>query len=184
MPVVNDPRPEGPETVTVVLSDPSAGTRLGSLDSATLTIQASDQQPDGWISTASTSGYLGNNIYNTTAAAQTKKVNARRTQTRTFYARIYNDGTLRNTFTIKGSASQTGTRVRYYHGTTDVTTRLLSSTRWHVSCAPRGYVLVRAVIHLTSTAHIGTTKTADVTASWVGDGTRNDRVRGAVHVVR
>ena len=184
LPVIDDPLPERPETVVVVLSDPSPGTRLGILDSATLTIKASDQRPDAWVSTAPASGYVGNNIYNTTAAGQTKNVNARRTQTRTFYSRVYNDGNFRNTFSIKGSASPTGTRVRYYHGTTDVTTRLLSAAGWQVNCAPAGYVLVRAVIHLTSTARIGATKSARVTATWLGDGTRRDGVRGTVHVVR
>ena len=184
VPVVNDALREGPETVVLTLSGASPGARLGSPVSTTLTIRASDQRPDGWISTASASGYVGNNVYNTTSAGQTRTTNARRSQARTFYARVYNDGNVVNTFTVQGSGVPTGAWVRYYRGTSDVTSSLRSAAGWKVSVAPGRYVLVRFVIHLSATAGIGTTKGATVTATWAGDGTRIDRVRGAVHVVR
>jgi len=183
VPVTNDSLSEGPETVVVTLSDPSSA-RLGPPVSTTLTIAASDQRPDGLISTASASGYIGNNIYNTTAAGQTRTATAPRSKTRTFYARVYNDGNVVNTFTIKGSAAPAGAQVHYYRGTTDITPSLLSAAGWKARCTPGSYVIIRMVIRINPTARIGSTKAAKLTATWTGDGTRSDRVGGVVHVVR
>ena len=47
-----------------------------------MTIGASDRRPDALIGTASATGFIGADIYNTTATSQTKTVSARRGVTR------------------------------------------------------------------------------------------------------
>jgi hypothetical protein len=149
-----------------------------------VTIAPSDQRPDGWISTASTSGYVGNNVYNTTGYNQTKRRTADRTQTRTFYVRVYNDGNVTNTITLTGSAARSGSTVRYYSGTTNVTTAMRSAKGWKVTLAPGAYKLVKVRIKVLSTAAYDTLKPATVTGTWTGDGTRADTVKAVVKVTR
>jgi hypothetical protein len=150
----------------------------------TVTIKASDQRPDGWISTASGWGYVGNNVYNTTGAHQTKTLNARRAQYRDFHIRVYNDGNTTNTFTLKGSIAVSGSTVRYYAGDTNVTTAMRSATGYRVTLKAGVYTPLRVRITVGSTAAIGSAKPATVTARWTGDGTRTDLVKAVVTVVR
>jgi hypothetical protein len=180
----NDAAREAPETIVVTLSSPGAGTELGTPASMTVTIKASDQRPDGWISTASGRGYVGNNVYNTTGVDQTRTLNARRAQYRDFYVRVYNDGNATNTFTLKGSAAVSGSTVRYYAGSTSITTAMRSAAGYRVTLKAGAYKQLRVRITVGSSAAIGSAKPATVTAKWTGDGTRTDVVKAVVTVVR
>lgn len=181
--VVDDAAKESGETVTVSLSSP-VGTALGSPAAMTVTIRASDQQPDGWVSTASGSGYVGNDVYNTSGSGQTKRLAAQRTETRTFYVRLYNDGNVANTFALKGSGAGAGATVRYLAGGADVTAAMRSASGWKVSLKPGAYKLVKTRIKVREGASIGSIKTAKVTGTWTGDGIRSDVVKAVVKVVR
>ena len=181
--LTNDTAREGPETIVVSLTGPGAGTALGTPGSITLTINASDQQPDALISTSATSGYVGNDIYNTTGAGQTRTTTARRTEVRTFYVRVTNDGNTTNTFRLTGSAPTTGSSVRYHSGTTDITTQMRSATGYRLTLPAGGRKVLRVTIAITRSASIGSTKTATVRATWTGDGTRPDAVKATVRVV-
>jgi hypothetical protein len=181
--LTNDTAREGPETIVVSLTGPGAGTALGTPGSITLTINASDQQPDALISTSATSGYVGNDIYNTTGAGQTRTATARRTKVRTFYVRVTNDGNTTNTFRLTGSAPTTGSSVRYHSGTTDITTQMRSATGYRLTLPAGGRKVLRVTIAITRSASIGSTKTATVRATWTGDGTRPDAVKATVRVV-
>ncbi len=149
-----------------------------------LTIAASDQQPDGLISTAKSSGYVGNDVYNKTGTGQTKTTKARRTQVRTFYVRVSNDGNDTNTFTVKGSAAKAGSTVTYLSGTTNVTRAMRSTAGWRVRLGAGKTRLVTVRVAVTRTASIGTVLPATVRAAWSGDGTRADVVKATVKVVR
>jgi hypothetical protein len=183
VPVTNDPDAEGPETVVLSLT-PVAGTAAGVNPTTTLTIAASDQRPDGLISTAKSSGFVGNNVYNTTGAGQTKATKARRTQVRTFYVRVANDGNVTNTFTVKGSAAKAGSTVTYLSGTTNVTRAMRSSAGWRVTLGAGKVRAVTVRVAVTRTAKIGAVLPATVRAAWTGDGTRADVVKATVKVVR
>ena len=182
--ITNDTAREDSETIVVSLVNPGAGTALGTPGSITLTINASDQQPDALISTTATGGYVGNDIYNTTGAGQTKTATARRTKVRTFYVRVTNDGNTTNTFRLTGSVATTGSTVRYYSGTTNITAQMRSATGYPVTLAAGARKVLRVTIAITRSAAIGSTKTATVRATWTGDGTRPDAVKATVRVVR
>ena len=182
--VADDPTPEARETITVALSNPSAETALGPQASTTVTVTASDQRPDGQISTATTSGYIGNDVYNETGYRQTKTVSARRTRTRTFYVRVHNDGNVRNTVVVRGTAPRSGSRVRYHVGSTNITSAMRSAEGWRARLAPGAYTLVKVRIEVLRSASFGTRKPAKVSATWTGDGTRADLVKAVVEVVR
>jgi hypothetical protein len=181
--ITNDTAREGPETIVVSLANPEAGTDLGTPGSITVTIDASDQQPDALISTSATSGYVGNDIYNTTGARQTKTVTGRRTKVRTFYVRVANDGNTANTFRLAGSAALAGSAVKYYSGATNITVRMRSASGYSVSLAAGGRKVLRVTIAITRRAAIGSIKTATVRATWTGDGIRADAVKANVRVV-
>lgn len=182
--VANDPSTEAGETVVVSLSSPTPGALVASPPSMTVTIVANDQRPDGWISTAKFSSYVGNNVYNTTGYRQAKVVKARRTATKTFYVRVYNDGNVRNTLAIKGSAARAGSTVRYYSGTTNITKALRSAAGWKVTLNRGAYKLVTVKITILRTAAFGSLKAAKVTGSWAGDSTRTDTVKAVVRATR
>jgi hypothetical protein len=183
--VVNDTAPERDETITVTLTPSAYGTVPGLPSSLTLTIRPSDQKPDALISTGLLLPYAGNNVYNTTATNQTKTLTARRSQYRTYYVRIANDGNGPNTITVKGSAATAGSTVRYYAGLTNITTAMRSKAGYLISnLKPGTYKLLTVRITVGSTAVIGSAKSATVTATWTGDGTRADVVKAIVKVVR
>jgi hypothetical protein len=185
VPITNDQRPEAAETITVALSDPGAGTSIGSLAAVTLTIAASDQRPDALISTHPRTGYIGNNIYNLTAAGQTKMKSAPRKATRRLYLRIYNDGNASNTFTLRGSAAPPGSSVRFLDTGLgfDLTRALRSNNGLTVQLPAGDYLPITLRITVASTARIGTIKSVTVTGRWTGDRTRADVVKAQVRVV-
>lgn len=182
--VYNDTTREAAETVKVNLDSPGASTVLGSPSTATLTIAPSDQRPDAWISTSSGSGYVGNNVYNTSGRRQTKTLSARRGQARTFYVRVYNDGNVTNVLTLKGTAAPSGSRVRYLAGSTNVTAAMRSKAGYSVKLGAGAYRLIKVQTTILSTARIGSLKKALVTGTWTGDGARTDVAKSVVKVVR
>lgn len=182
--IVDDSAREGAETAGVSLSAPGAGTTLGSSASTKLGIAASDQRPDALVSTASSSGFLGNDVYNTTGTGQTKMQKARRTQTRSFYVRVHNDGNVSNTFSIRGSAARSGSTVSYYTGARNVTASMRSTAGLRSALEPGAFTLVRVQVRAHRTAKIGSLKSATVSARWTGDGTRTDVTKGVVKVSR
>jgi hypothetical protein len=180
----NDTARERRETVVITLSNQAAGTVLRTPTSMTVAIAPSDQRPDGWVGTASSGGYVGDNVYNTTGRKQTRTLTAQRTKTRTFYIRVYNDGNVKNTFALTGTAARSGSTVRYYAGTTNITTTMRSTTGWKRTLRPGAHQLVKVRIGILRTATYGSLKPARVSASWAGDGTRTDSVKAVVKVVR
>jgi hypothetical protein len=181
---VNDDRQqELAETVVLTLSSPSQGTSLGMLKSVTVIIEASDQQPDAWVSTAPDSGYIGNNVYNTTGADQTKTLTARAGQPRAFYVRIYNDGNDMDTLTVRGVSIPTLAAVRYLSGTTDITARMQSQAGFTVArLRPGAFRLIEVRITPGAAAAVGSVRVARVSATWTGDSVRADLARAVVRV--
>jgi probable HAF family extracellular repeat protein len=186
VPIRNDARNEWDETVMVVLGQPSTGAIRGAPNTAAIEILASDHRPDGWISTRSGTGYVGNNVYNTTGTRQTKTLRVHRGHTRTFYARVYNDGntSTTDTITLKGSPPRAGSGVHYYLGTRDVTTTMNSASGLQLHLGWHAHRRLVMRIHAKTNAPLGTSLPGKVTATWVGDSTRSDLVKGVVKVIR
>ena len=184
VPLIDDSVRERKETVMLTLTSPSSGAILATPNAAALVIRASDQRPDGWVSTRASSGFAGNNVYTGNGRRQTRTLTARRTQTRTFHVRVYNDGNATNTFVVRGTAARAGSTVRYFDGTTDVTGALRSRVGLRLSLAPRAYKALTVRLTPTRSAAAGSLKSAAIIATWRGDGTRSDTVRAVVRVVR
>ena len=181
--ILNDSIREAQETLLLDLSTPTGSALLGTPRAAGLRIRPSDQQPDAWIGTRPHSSYVGNNIYNTTGARQTKTVSARRTQTRTFFVRIYNDGTSPNIITLRGSPSPRRSTVRFHRGSIDVTAAMRSPQGLRLRIRASDFRQVRVETRIGPRATIGSTKTVSVSGTWTGDSISSDLVRAATHVI-
>jgi len=182
--ITDDNRREAGESIVVSMTPQGPGTLMGTPTRMTVIIRPSDQRPDGQISTSPSTGYAGNNVYNTTGERQTRTRSATRGQTRTFYARIYNDGNVRNVFALTGTRPPRGAKVRYLLGGKDVTAAMRSEAGVRLAVAPDRSGLVTVRIEVGPRAAIGTRKHALVTATWHGDSSRADTVRAVAKVVR
>ena len=182
--ITDDSTREPDESIVVSLSAPAGRPTLEAPTRSVVTIGASDQRPDLLVSTAPNTAYVGNNVYNSTGAGQTRSLTGRRTQTRTFYVRVGNDGNVRNTFAVKGSKAQSGSTVRVYSGATDITSALSSTAGWRVTLAPAAYKTLTVRIKVLRGAAIGSSQQASVKATWTGDGVRVDLANAVVKVVR
>jgi hypothetical protein len=182
--ITNDTRREGRELITVSLRNAGPGTVVGSPAATRVVIAPSDQRPDAHISTVRTSSYVGNNIYNTTGYRQTRTRTAERTQVRTFFVRVFNDGNVTNTIAVKGSGARPGSSVRYFVGSNNVTSAMRSSTGLRVTLRSGAFKLVKVRVKVLRTADYGSRKTATVQGVWTGDGIRVDVVKAVVKVTR
>ena len=90
------------------------------------TIDLQDHKPDGWIGVGGK--YIGNNVYNSTAANQIKTVKTPAGKTITFAIRVENDGTDTDSYTMLGGGSAKGYTVSYFVGTTDYTNKVTNGT--------------------------------------------------------
>jgi hypothetical protein len=142
----------------------------------------SPEQPDAWIRKAR-SGFVGNNIYNTTAEHQTVRRLAHRSDVRTFWVPVYNDGDHVATFTVKGTDRARRANVRYLSGGVDVTAAMESAAGWSFTTSPGGYKLIQIQVKIGRQAAIGSQKSVMVNATWTGDGlVRSDAVKAVVTV--
>jgi hypothetical protein len=172
----NDALREAAESFTVALSNPTDGVVLGQAN-RTITIRASDQQPDGYIKLSGGS-FRGGNVYNATALNQTVASTARRGQTRTFYVTVQNDGNVRNTLRVK-AANSSGTSI-VVNGSSTITNSVRSLSGRSVALNPGASVTFRVDFKMLSGA--SGTEQFTFRATWSGDRVLTDLVRGTVRV--
>jgi probable HAF family extracellular repeat protein len=184
VPIRNDPVTEGPETLMVVLGSPTGGAIRGTPNVAGVTIRASDQRPDALISTRATRGYVGHRIYNSTGAGQTRKRTVQRGRSRSFYVQIDNSGDVTNTITLHASPPPAAAVVRYHRGSSDLTAAMGTQAGLPFRMGPHSHRRIKMTIEATVEAHVGLTLPASINATWTGDRTLTDLVRGVVKVVR
>ena len=142
-------------------------------------------RPDGSIRLAvgTASGhpapYVGNNVYNTTGAHQTSRANYYGTSfpgdLYTFDISIQNDGTRADRFKVKATGTATtGWKVQYFHGATNVTSRVVAGTYRTSSLVPSATYLIKANVTLVSLS-AGPTRLVTITSA--ADATRKDAVK-------
>lgn len=181
VPIVNDLTREGAETISLALSNVRNATTTTTIDTTprTIAIAASDQQPDGWIK-LSGGTYRGNGIYNLTGSSQTMGTSAARGATKTFFVVLQNDGTVRNTFKLKG-VNSSGTTIVVRDGATYITTSIRSSTGRSIALNAGATKVIRVDFKMGSSA--SGTEQFTMLGSWTGDRVIRDLVKGTVRVV-
>jgi hypothetical protein len=158
-----------------------ASTSAGSDPLANFVASRSLRLPDNTIA-ASTGASVGTNIYNGTAAGQTKSLSANRGTSKTFRVVVWNQGILPATFTLKGTNAGTGYTVKYvedWSGThQNITAAVKAGTYVTPQVAPTtGYQMIVTVTLSNSAANKGSfVVTASSTA-----GTPKDSVKGVVN---
>jgi hypothetical protein len=135
------------------------------------------RQPDGRIRLG-TGAYVGNDIYNTSGAGQSRRGSARRGHSITFGISIQNDGTSADRIRVKatGIANKAYT-VKYLRGTTNITKAVVAGAYKTRSLAPAATYLITARVTVRSTAAAGSKVTRLVTITSVGNSARKDAVR-------
>ena len=139
------------------------------------------QQPDLMIHKANAK-WKGNNIYNTTAKGQKVSTKAHRTDVRTFWIRVYNDGNQSATFTVKGSNAKK-ISVKYFSGGKNITSSMKSASGLSFTLAPGGYKKIKVQVTVGHHAAFGSHKYVLVTGTSAIDGVvKTDAVKGVVNV--
>jgi hypothetical protein len=139
-------------------------------------------RPDGRVRLSSVAAFTGNNVYNTTGANQTVSTTAGRGVLRTFVVSAQNDGAATDSYSVRGPGSSTGFTVRYFAGTTDITTAVVNGTYRLNGVAPGGARTFQMRVTVGSGAAIGSVKSSLVTATSVNTGNPADAVRTVVTV--
>jgi hypothetical protein len=135
------------------------------------------KKPDGRIKKGSGS-YVGNNIYNLTGLNQTRSGTTTRGNTINFTVSVQNDATSADSFkVIPTGTNTTGYSIKYFHGTTDITSAVVAGTFQTPSIAPGGKYGIKAKVTIGSAAATGSSITRLVTITSVGDNSKQDAVK-------
>lgn len=145
-------------------------------------VTAPQRQPDGQIKLAADKSFLGDNVWNVTGALQTRASSATRGQSKTFNLRLQNDGLVADKVVVKGCGSSAGFMVRYLHGTTVVTSKVIAGTYDTGTLAKGAASPLTLKIAVGPNAPVGATKSCSVTATSVAAPARRDVVVGRVKV--
>ena len=128
--------------------------------------------------------FIGNNVYNTTAARQGATVenfNELEGAYYTFDISIQNDGNRVDRFRVKATgAASAGWTIRYYRGAIDITSAVLAGTYQTTSLAPGATYLIRARM----TVKTGADMTRLVTIRSGADPTKVDAVKFAYKAIQ
>lgn len=121
--------------------------------------------------------FVGNNVYNTTGAGQqatVESMNELEGAYRIFDISIQNDGTKADTFRVKATGTATTAwTVKYYRGTTNITSAVVAGTYRTPSIAPTKTYLITARV----TVNTGGSIARRLTIRSVSDSTKIDAVK-------
>jgi hypothetical protein len=144
-------------------------------------------QADNQIRYARSAVWLGNNVYNLTGANQTASAKVKRTRSVTFVIQVQNDGNNADDFFLKGQGNNKGFIVTYFNspsGGTNITNSVVAGSYQSLSVAPTASTYLRVVVTAKKAVALGTIRTWLVTATSLGDPTKQDAVKAKVKVVR
>jgi hypothetical protein len=121
--------------------------------------------PDALIGRSTDSALLGDDVYNTTAADQTRRWSAKRRRARRFKLTLQNDGTERGRLDVSGCKSSGPFTVTYTTGSRDITNRVEDGNYRTANLDPDEAEQIVLKIKVARRARIGKTKTCKVTTS-------------------
>jgi hypothetical protein len=154
--------------------------RMHNTATATSSYTVVRHQPDERIRRGVTGAYTADDVYNTTGAGQARTASVGALGSATFYALVQNDGTVPDTFRLRGGASTSRFAVRYFVAGVDRTGAITAGTYATSILTPGASVVVRVVV----TARVGTPRGAGVsrllTATSVAQPAAEDAVKATV----
>ena len=139
-------------------------------------------QPD--VSISSSNGQrIGNDIYNSTGAQQSKSANIKRGRSATFQLRLENDSSQTDGFKVKGTGGNKKFAVTYTSGGDSLTSFIVNGTLSIPDVPPNAFVLVTVKIKAKSAAAVGDKQAVKFTATSLDDGSKVDVVKVTAKVV-
>jgi hypothetical protein len=168
----------------VVRHDYVIGTTEAEIDAkaAASRIRINPNRPDTLVKART--AYLGNDIYNTTGSTQTATTRKKRGKTATYSVLVQNDGTVTDTFKLKGTGKKKGFTVTYLAGRKNITRQVVRGTYTLKNLAPGAQRTLKLVIKVKPTAKKGKLRSWLLTSTSVHDTTSKDTVAAALKVKR
>jgi hypothetical protein len=151
------------------------------MDQAVTATFTQDHRPDGKIRLSSSSTYRGNDVYNTTGTGQTVSATVAPGHSKTYYVQEQNDGTMTDSFTLKGPGSTSRVVVHYFAGTTNITSAVKAGTYSTGNIAPGAAKTYRIVLKARSSAP-KSTFSALVTATSQQFSSKKDAVKAKLSI--
>jgi hypothetical protein len=136
-------------------------------------------RPDLLISKHKAAGYVGNGIYNSTGAHQTKATPIARGGRKHFFVKVQNDSGKTDTFFLVGSHSGHGFTISYSSGGKVIKTDVANGT-YFVTLPAGGTRTVVVTVSAKKTIHSGVSRSVKVTVRSAGDSAKVDAVKGVV----
>ncbi len=139
-------------------------------------------RPDAKVKAGVSVPYVGNDVYNTTGKRQSASVKKPSGSKATFFVQTQNDGSVADRFRLSGPGSVAGFSVRYFSGSTNVTSKIVNGTFRTAALGPGKAATIRLVVTPTE-AGAGTSRSWLVTATSTHQASRKDAVKTTVKVV-
>ena len=134
-------------------------------------------QADGMIRVG-TGANVGNGVYNATGASQSRTGSAAPNGKITFSITVQDDGTAADAFKLKATGAATSQyQVRYFAGTTDITSAISAGTFQTPRLNPNGTFVITAVVTVSASASAKSNVTRLVTISSLQDPAVVDAVK-------
>jgi hypothetical protein len=113
-------------------------------------------RPDARIGTSFSGPFVGNDVYSSTAAGETKTISVARGNTRTLFLNLQHDGIIDEVATPEATGSATGFSVKYFFGNEDVTSQIKNGGLGFGFSQPGDSFTIRMVVKLSKTsANVG-----------------------------
>jgi hypothetical protein len=180
------PSATGGQTLTATY--PGDAGHNGSNGTTTISVQAGGgtphhYQPDGLIRRLQNKAFLGDNIFNGTGNHQTTGAKCRRGQHRASLVKIQNDGDAVDNIIVSAPGQRPpGFRIRYFHGTQEITSKVASHTFVVQNLAPGATFTMRVVITVLRHAPLGTVRAWYIELRSQNDPTKRDVLKMKIHV--
>jgi len=167
------------QTVVLVVSECSAG--IGGQFQFTVGAQTASYQPDGRIRKG-TGALVGNDLYNSDATNQSIDAVKRRGRTVTFTLSLQDDGNAAGKYDITTTGPATaGFSIKYFRGTTDITSRVNAGTYDTGVILPGGTWDITVTVKVLKSAAMGSSISRLVTFASAANGYQYDAVQLTVH---
>jgi uncharacterized membrane protein len=138
--------------------------------------------PDALIKRSSDASFVGNGVFNTTDAWQTVRSRVKPGASASFRIEIQNEGVTDDSFLVKGCGSSPAFEVRYFSGSTNVTSSVVAGSYATSMLAPSARTSLSARVSVRSTAAVGTMRACLFTAGSQASPTKKDAVRFKIKV--